>query len=387
MKKIYFSLLLTLTATLPFQLFGQDSLNNLKTILREHSDDVECIAYSPSGKFIATGGWDNTIRVFKVDSTIEWWGTLYGHGAAVTCLTFSKDNKKLLSGGKDARVIFWEMDTFLNFEKKFEYKPHASGITALLIDPGMRTIYTAGNDGRFVIYDIAKKTEKRFDNKIPINAMALSTDKRFLFIADNSTTLKQYDMKGTLIKSFVGHSDFLTSVVYAINNKYIITGSLDKTAIVWDLAKAKPIRTIKGHDWNVTSLSLSTDGKYLVTGSTDGTSRLWDAETGTLIQAFSGIGNNVRCVAISPDCQQIGSASYEESSIEQGYGAVIWNSGIQIAKKAVGTTPGAKKPPAKSGPAPTGKTTAKPVAVPVSDSKKVIKKTEEVEISIEENQK
>jgi WD domain, G-beta repeat len=64
------------------------------------------------------------------------------------------------------------------------------------------------------------------------------------------------------------------------DDKWLVTGSFDKTARLWDLATGKEIRSFRGHDHSIDSASLSNDGKRLVTGSADCTTRLWDVATG-----------------------------------------------------------------------------------------------------------
>eukprot|EP01035_Chromulina_nebulosa_P010362 gene10362-13931_t len=39
--------------------------------LKGHVEDIEVITYSPDGKFIASGGWDRTIRIWDAKTGAE----------------------------------------------------------------------------------------------------------------------------------------------------------------------------------------------------------------------------------------------------------------------------------------------------------------------------
>ena len=49
----------------------------------------------------------------------------------------------------------------------------------------------------------------------------------------------------------------------------MLTGSLDKTARLWDAATGKELRAFKGHGSYVYSVAFSPDGKRVLTGSFD----------------------------------------------------------------------------------------------------------------------
>lgn len=382
MKKFAFCLLL-LACSGAFVAMAQDSASGFKTILREHTDDVECVAFSPDGKYLATGGWDKAIRVFTIDSTIEWLGTLYGHDAAVTNISFSRDSKYIISGGNDFNTIIWELAPEGIFVKKQSHRFSTTAVTSVAYGMSLKTIFAASADGKITSYDLEKKIERKIDNKEPVNCIGISPDQRNIYCADNGNVLKQYDIKGAVTRTFEGHKDAINAVATSINNKYIVTGSSDKTAIVWNNQTGKMMHQLIGHDWKVTSVAISMDAKYVLTGSTDGTVKLWDLETGKLIRSFGGVGDQVTHVAMHPNNKLIGSAGHLESTIEEGFGAIIWETGIEPPKKvAPGARPGmppqAQKPPMK-GPVP-------PATKPAEDStKKVIKKNDEIEISIKDN--
>ncbi|MDE0506063.1 MAG: dockerin type I domain-containing protein, partial [Candidatus Poribacteria bacterium] len=73
----------------------------------EHSD----IAFHPTGKSIARGSFDQSVRVWNTTSgELEY--VLKGHHSNVTNVAFSTDGKTLASGGWDGTVILWDIDPY-----------------------------------------------------------------------------------------------------------------------------------------------------------------------------------------------------------------------------------------------------------------------------------
>ena len=75
----------------------------------------------------------------------------------------------------------------------------------------------------------------------------------------------------------------VSSGAYSPDGKTIATvGSLG--ALLWDVETEDLLRTFIGHTGYVSSVVFSPDGSRILTGSADKTAKLWDMETGELLQ-------------------------------------------------------------------------------------------------------
>src|SRR5579859_2221664 len=89
-----------------------------------------------------------------------------------------------------------------------------------------------------------------------------------------------------LPRIFKGHSGEVLSVAFSNDGQYIVTGSEDNTAILWNAQSGAQVHTFVGHSHAVNAVAFSPDGKYVLTGSADGTAILWDIQTGNQVRSF-----------------------------------------------------------------------------------------------------
>ena len=79
-------------------------------VLREHTDWVNSVAFSPDGKLVLTSSADNTARLWEVHSG-KLLHTLRGHTAGVTSAAFSPDGKRIVTGSRDKTTRLWDVQT------------------------------------------------------------------------------------------------------------------------------------------------------------------------------------------------------------------------------------------------------------------------------------
>ena len=79
----------------------------------EHEDSVNSVAFNHNGTLLASGSWDNTIKLWNLETKTEI-ATLKGHKNLVTSVAFNYNGTLLASGSEDNTIKLW------NLEKKTE---------------------------------------------------------------------------------------------------------------------------------------------------------------------------------------------------------------------------------------------------------------------------
>jgi WD40 repeat protein len=113
-----------------------------------HSGGIFALIFSPSGKWLATGGGDNQIRIWDVP-TRQSIATLSGHRDPVVTLAYSPDGKTLASGSRDG-VTLWvpnsEQETPVQ-EALHRMADPAAGIESLTFSTDGRMLVSGQGDG------------------------------------------------------------------------------------------------------------------------------------------------------------------------------------------------------------------------------------------------
>ena len=77
-------------------------------MLEGHTGSVDSVSFSPDGSTLASGSWDDTVRLWDVVTGSEI-RVLKGHTGFVRSVSFSPDGTTLASGSDDGTVLLWEL--------------------------------------------------------------------------------------------------------------------------------------------------------------------------------------------------------------------------------------------------------------------------------------
>ncbi len=275
----------------------QDTVVSFEQNLPGHTNAVETVAYSKDGKFLISGSWDNTARLYTVDTSggITFSKSFSGHFAAVTAVAINYQSTMVATGSKDFTVRVYDIVTG---KLLFVSRDHKEAISNLLFDPAGLMLFSSSHDGSIRLYDVANfennKVEKSLQFGTKINDFILSTAKGAFLVASSKPVIEQITLKKNVTKSFAGHTGPVNCLDMSPNKKMLASGSDDKSIIIWDMTTATVLKKLTGHAWKVTSVQFSPDGKYLLSTCNTGEVKLWNLETGKCMTNIQPKGTNAR---------------------------------------------------------------------------------------------
>ncbi|XP_053733345.1 chromatin assembly factor 1 subunit B [Synchiropus splendidus] len=184
---------------------------------------------------LATAGVDTTVRLWRVDvgpdgkAAVDFLSNLARHTKAVNVVRFSPSGELLASGGDDAAILLWK----LNDSKEPEQTPG--------------------------------------------------------FQEEEDAQLNKESW--TVVKTLRGHIEDVYDICWTRDGNLMVSGSVDNTAIMWDVNKGQKLSILNDHKSYVQGVSWDPLGQYVATLSCDRVMRVYSTHTKKKVSSTSKLSS------------------------------------------------------------------------------------------------
>ena len=267
-----------------------------------HTNWVNSVSFPSAGTLLASGSFDNAIRLWDVASRQNI-ATLAGHRSWVWSVSLSPDGALLASGSSDGTIKLWDVANRQEIATLTGSSADRAAILSVAFSPD-GTILASGSDGAIRLWDVANRQETATleGHTSWVNSVSFSPDGALLASGSSDGTIKLWDVASRQeIATLEGHTSWVQSVAFSPDGGLLASGSDDNTIKLWDVASRQETATLEGHTSWVNSVSFSPDGALLASGSSDGTIKLWNVRSKQEITTLEGNTSEVRSVSFSPD--------------------------------------------------------------------------------------
>lgn len=295
------------------KVWNVDSNFTLKYEFTKHTGEITGLAFVKDNRYMISGSTDNTIIMWdmKVErspysvSLIE---------KEVIWFKCSSDHKKLYFNQNSNCFMIWEVP---QLTKNARYRKHTDKVNSVQFlynsfelisvgDDGLAVIWDYRNDslqefvqlegklthviaskfGHFVLiastkpciyrWNLSTLNVEDYETNSLIWCMEFSSDENMVAVGNNMNWIIIYDTevmeKKTTIK---GHVQPITALCFIENDSIILSASLDKTIVKWNITTCNKLDTLYGHEESIDSM-IVTKNNWIISSSVDQCIIVWD---------------------------------------------------------------------------------------------------------------
>lgn len=283
-----------------------DAVAGTERVLTGHKDNVTALVFSTQGQ-LASASHDHTIRVWDLQGGDN--QVLTGHEGPVKSIHFSQDGLRLVSAGEDRTVRIWDLATE---DAEVLYVDEADRNVSAVFSADGRYVGSGGHGDTAVIWDLESGTREVLSaHEGAVKAVAASPVGRKFAFADELGHVFLHDLDRGTVRRFVSHDARVHALAFSPDGLHLASGGLDRVIWLWDTV-GEAHRRFDGHEERISQLVFSQDGRSLVSASWDRTVRVWDVASG-MARVLKGHRAAVSSVALSADGQTLASGSWDRA--------------------------------------------------------------------------
>lgn len=314
--------------------------------IQAHTSDISHLAFTLDNRNIASGSFDETIKLFAIESG-ECIHHLHGHQGAVTAIACSE--QYIFSVSMDQTLHVWDLQNGTSVSHMMSENElsglalydaahvvvagentielwnidelqrtssvnHSAEISCLRVQDG--SILAASQDKKIYRWYVEQHQIK------PSPAFVLERHRDIIsdvHVRDNTLISCSFDktviisnLESSQSSQFTAHENWVSAM--CLDGQILYTCSWDSSIRVWNLDNIdNPLYTLQGHSNDIENYFLSSDGKHIVTSGKDHKVNIWN-DKGLLQQTIPRQKGHLDSIATTPDTTKLISAGGSEGT-------------------------------------------------------------------------
>jgi hypothetical protein len=206
------------------------------------SDTVLAVCFSPDGRRLATGGADNSIRIYAVPGGQELL-VIQQHADWVMALAFNPTGALLASASRDRTARIYDAKTG---ELEATYTEHLAPVSAVAFCEDGKLVYSAGRDKRIHVWSPAdgKKSAEigGFDGEVD---RLIAQGGRVFSCSDTDGVREYQSSDRKLLRSLTDGRELVYALAYHAPTKRLAAGTDDGRVSVWNAENGELLAAFK----------------------------------------------------------------------------------------------------------------------------------------------
>ena len=279
------------------------------SVLKRHSMQVSAIAFSPDGRWLASG----SLAGYSEKANVKLWNAMTGsfvrqfagHNGAIQALAFSPDSRQLASASMDKTVKVWDITTGQLVKSLTDFRKFVDDV-AFLSDR-KRLLTRCFDEVRIWSMDTGLSQAKPL--QVSGWNTAVSADGNWLASIDPYSLVAPAGARHRISMSVhdLRHDDEVRKLTYeasddeatialglSADGNLLADGRANGTVAVWNVGTGKVQTTWKYRVLPMTRPAFSPDARRLLTLSLDGKLKLWDVASGQEVYTLSDTTGGVQ---------------------------------------------------------------------------------------------
>lgn len=256
------------------------SSKKTKKVLKGSTSGVWCCAYSQDASVLVAGCSKGSICVYNAAKgkydLIGRQDSSHGASAVFAC-SVGRD-LLLATGGGDNKIKLWGLNSspFM----KAELVGHSGDVVACTFRPGSDVVVSGSEDRHVRLWDINSQDclQTLIGHTAEVCSATYNQEGSMLATGSSDKTVRLWDarQKNRCIQTLAGHTASVYSCAFRKGGQYelLASASQDGSVVLWDPRTWKCCQVLRHHHGEVVGLAWHPSGQYMATGSADMTVNL-----------------------------------------------------------------------------------------------------------------